>query len=585
MATMENLHLNWNWLAMLVAVICIFAGLQGIVRSDLALIASLRISRDKVALESGQRHSVEAALESTEDLLNQALEASRIGTWALDPQTRELVCSDGIEEIIGVPSDTFDGTLDSYLKLIHPGDVDRVRQNGRRALESGSPYEEEHRIVVGDGSVRWIKGKGRSLLDAEGNPLRMSGVVWDVSSFKEAANARQAARAETEALAGLTRRRQRMESLGTLAGGIAHDFNNLLTPILAHADLLAGDPEAAPQTKDRLDQIRIAAERAKGLARQILAFGGRSETSRTTLNVSKVAEETLDLVRATVPTTIELRRSLQPGLQANGDSTQLTQAILNLCTNAAQSMPGGGVLQVSLTAVEVDEVVVAAHPELTVGRKIRLTVTDSGHGIPSDVIENVFDPFFTTKPVGEGTGLGLAQVHGIVRAHRGTVFLYSELTSGTTVQVFLPLLANAAAQGDGVAGGDSVSLGQERVLVVDDEPAVAAVLGRILESLGYSVHVELDPVSAVTRFQRAPKAFHAVVTDLTMPGMTGLELIDAIRKHTPSVPVLVVSGYAEMTSPALEAPGIGFLMKPFTRSQLSVSLRETIDNVVASPRA
>ena len=339
-------------------------------------------------------------------------------------------------------------------------------------------------------------------------------------------------------------------------------------------------PDGSSDRKESLDQIRIAAERARGLVGQILAFGGRVETERRIVDAAHVVGEAVDLVRATLPATIELRRALEADMWVSADPTQLTQVVINLCTNAAHSMAEGGVLDVRLGVVEIDESSVTGHGELTVGPKVRLTVSDTGVGIPPELLDRVFDPFFTTKDVGVGTGLGLSQAHGIVAAHEGTILVYSEMDMGTTVQVFLPLVVNDAVTATEGVRENGARTGTERVLLIDDQPAVANLGRQILESLGYSVEVELDPATALVRYERAPDSFQAIVTDLTMPGMTGLQLIDSVRTHRPEVPVVLMSGHAEnASSTELKAQGIEFLMKPFTRRELSRSLRTALDGI------
>lgn len=564
MATMESLHLNLGWVVSAAAVLSIFVGFVGIVRSEIVLTNRLRSSREELRDSAAERESIEATLASVEDRLERALRAAGMGTWAYDPVTEVVEWSEGVAEIFGLPPEQAPTSFADYSAVIHPDDRDMVEARVAAALAKGGSFSVVHRILSPEGETRWLSGQGWVYSDEEGRPTVMTGVVWDITDQRRALEAKEEAEHAQAELNRRLIRQQRLESLGTLSGGIAHDFNNLLTPILGNVEMLREDARDA-EDGERLEQIRIAAERARGLVRQILAFSGNVEPAGGVVDVAKVVGEALDLVRATLPSTIEIRRAVADSAgSVAADPTQLTQVLVNLCTNSAHAMPAGGVIEVHVAPCEVDRRSTEAYPGLSPGSYVRITVSDTGTGMSEPVAERAFEPFFSTKEVGEGTGLGLSQVLGIVTTYGGTVTLDSEQGRGTTVNALLPVVELATedqVETDGASGS-----GSARVLIVDDEPAVAELLGTMLGSLGFEVTTERDPITALERFRRSPEAFDLLLTDQTMPGMTGTDLAENVRQARPGFPTILTSGF---TDPARASDSdVVFLMKPFTREQL-----------------
>ena len=372
------------------------------------------------------------------------------------------------------------------------------------------------------------------------------------------------------------RQAQKMEAIGTLAGGIAHDFNNILSAIIGYTEIALQDIGEDSPARRSLRNVLKASDRASDLVRQILAFSRQSEQEPRPVQVKSIVKEALKLLRATLPTTIVIRPQIQSDDTVMADPTQVHQVLMNLAANAQHAMrETGGVLEVSLTADALDPAVAARHPDLPPGRYLRLRVRDTGTGIAPDSIERIFDPFFTTKA--EGTGMGLSVVHGIVKGCGGTIALESELGVGSTFDVYLPAIEITAEAAP--ASEPPPRVGTERILFVDDEAIQVDVNQQVLSRLGYRVTAFTDSLEACTYFSRNPDAFDLVITDMTMPGMTGEVLARRLMAIRPDIPVILCTGYSEvMTKEKAEALGIrGFALKPIILRELSRILREVLD--------
>jgi len=370
---------------------------------------------------------------------------------------------------------------------------------------------------------------------------------------------------------------QKTESIGTLAGGIAHDFNNILTGILGYCELARLAADAQTDVRPDLQQIRVAGLRAKDLVMQILTFSRQSNTKLVPIELSGPVAEAMKLIRASTPSTIEIVEKLEPGAVL-ADATQIHQVMINLCTNAVHSMRDRpGRLEIAVRNLTVDAGLAAEVQNLKAGAYLRLTVADNGHGMDQATLERIFDPFFTTKRQGEGTGLGLAIVQGVVVNHSGAIRVSSRVEEGTKFELYFPRTERPATLSTPAIPPETGT--GEEILLVDDEPSVAEFAASRLKHFGYRPVLFRDPREALAAFDAAPSRFAVLVTDLTMPHLTGLELINQIRSVRPLVPAVVLTGYGreEIREKIAMLPCCTLLAKPFSGEELAHALREVIN--------
>ncbi len=375
------------------------------------------------------------------------------------------------------------------------------------------------------------------------------------------------------------RQAQKMEAIGTLAGGIAHDFNNILSAIMGNAELALDDiPEENPAIYS-VDQILRAGHRARDLVAQILAFSRQSERELKPVKVGLVVKEALKLLRPSLPSTIQIRQSITGDRDITmADPTQIHQVLLNLCANALHAMHAdGGVLEIRLGSVDVDFDAAANYPDLQPGSYIKLAIGDTGHGMDANVIERIFDPYFTTKERGEGTGMGLAVVHGIMKNLGGSIMVHSEPGRGTTFNVLFPLIDKDLEIKHMTPG--SIPGGSERILLVDDEETLVDMGKQILQKLGYEVDTRTSSIEALEAFRSRPDRFDLIITDMTMPNMTGDRLASELLRIRPDIPIILCTGFSEKVTEH-RAKDIGvkaFIMKPMVRAEIAKIIRKVLD--------
>jgi len=372
---------------------------------------------------------------------------------------------------------------------------------------------------------------------------------------------------------------QKMEAIGTLAGGIAHDFNNILAAILGYGELLAYEMQKDTSAWQNLQAVLKSTHRAKDLVGQILAFGRQSELNLMPVRISSIVKETLKMLRASLPTTIEIRRQIATtdGI-VSANPTQIHQVLMNLCTNAAHAMRGkGGVLEVALDRIQVDQAKNLPHPNLISGAYLKISVRDTGHGIAADKLERIFDPYYTTKDPGEGTGLGLAIVRGIIKAHSGVITVESSPDKGALFEVYLPEIQQEASPQSKVS--EAYRTGRETILFVDDEPALATMSEQMLQLLGYRAVTKTSSVEAFELFQHDPYRFDLVITDMTMPKMTGEKLAHKMLEIRSDIPVILCTGFSELiTEQRAKKLGISaYMMKPLVMRDLANTIRDVLD--------
>lgn len=374
------------------------------------------------------------------------------------------------------------------------------------------------------------------------------------------------------------RQAQKMEAIGTLAGGIAHDFNNILSSVIGYTELALDEAEQGSMLRDDLQEIYTAGNRAKDLVRQILTFARRTDEKATPTLISSIVKEALKMLRSAIPTTIDIRQDIRSHSLVMADPTRIHQVFMNLCTNAAQAMEDdGGILTVRLCDEKIQPDIIEKNKGMTPGDYLKIEISDTGKGIPEKELDSIFDPYFTTKPVGEGTGLGLSVVHGIVETYNGKISVESRLGQGTDFTVYLPISKNEAPSDP--ATSKELPMGDERILFVDDEPPIVKLGSRFLEGLGYDVTGLCTAAETLDLFKSDLERFDLVITDMTMPNMTGDQLAVKLMNARADIPVILCTGYSKKIS-ADSASEIGikaFVHKPFAKADFANTVRKVLD--------
>jgi len=544
-------------------------GVRTLIIALLGVLTIAGLLRQLRRVEAGER-----ALRESEERYALAMEGANEGHWDWDVATERLFLSPKMKMLSGLSADTPITTRSAWLAhvVIHPDDIPRFDAAVRDHLEGRTPrYECEYRVRQPDGAWCWVLARGRCLRDATGKPLRFVGSTIDVTAQKQA-------QIDRERLESQLRQSQKMEAMGTLAGGIAHDFNNILGAILGYGEMAYQHAAAGSALRRYLDNVMHAAGRAKALVDRILGFSRSGLGERVPVNVQSVIEETLELLAASLPAGIRLEKTLRAGDAAViGDATHLHQVAMNLCTNALQAMERGGVLSVVLERVELSEQRALSRGTLSPGAYVRLAVSDTGSGIPPAVLERMFDPFFTTKGVGEGTGLGLSLVHGIVAELGGAIDVATRPGEGTKFEIWLPVAGEAGRPV--VEAVRELPRGHgETVMIVDDERSLVALAKEMLAGLGYEPVGFESSTAALQAFQAEPQRFDLILTDEAMPDLVGTELAHEIRRIQPTLPIILMSGYggAQLAQRAAAVGAKEVLRKPLRGRDLAESLARVL---------
>jgi len=502
------------------------------------------------------RKQAEDALRESEERFRLLTQASFEGIVIHD-KGKILLANDRYYELFGYEPHELAGK-DAISLTATPDSVRRIRE----CIAEGNPGPYE------------VTGKKK-----DGTIFPME--IWSRMFRYQAQTARMAAIrdiTEKKKLEGELHHVLKMESIGTLAGGIAHDFNNIVGIILGNAELAMDDvPEWNP-ARHNLEEILTASRRAKDVVRQLLSFARKTKLEKKPTNILPIVKDSLKLLRSSIPTSIELRQNMAKNVDTIlADPTQINQVLINLCTNADHAMPDGGVIVVTLKNVELDEEAAAQYTDLNPGRYVNLVVSDTGHGISLEEFDRIFDPYFTTKELGKGTGMGLAVVHGIVKGHNGLITVESELGKGTTFNIFFPAVEKEAMVE--TETGEELPSGDERILFIDDEESLVKMGHQILERLGYKVETTISPIEALELFRSKPDQFDLVITDLTMPKMTGDKLVKEILNIRPDIPIILCTGFSEKIDEK-KANAIGasdYIEKPLDKRDFAFNIRKVLD--------
>jgi len=517
-----------------------------------------------------KRKKVEQQLRESKEKYRMLVENLHEVIYTVDEKGKITYVSPSVEAASGYSPSELLGK--HFVDFVHPDDR-RHRLKPFHKILSGMDSPSEYRYLTKNKEVIWIRTIARPLLK-EGRVIGLQGVLIDITERKKAQEQRDSLQTQLRQL-------QKMEAIGTLAGGIAHDFNNILSSVLGYTELSLDMVEKGSLLHQNLSQVLTAGNRAKDLVRQILVFGRKENQQFTHTPIVPLIKEVLKMLRSTFPSFIEIReniRAYQGTVYA--DANQLYQVIVNLGTNAKQAMiDEGGILDVSVETVSFEENMGKEYPGMTPGNYVCITLKDTGVGISEQYLDKIFEPYFTTSKTGTGTGLGLSVVHSIVQAHNGHITVYSEPRQGTTFCVYLPLAEQEGGRVETTVQEDEVlPKGIKSVLLVDDENSIVEMLKQVLEIQGYKVIPKTSSLEALDAFRASPDKFDIVITDMTMPYMTGDKLALKIKEIRPDVPVLLCTGFSEKINAQkkedLDIEGV--MIKPVTKADFIKMVRKIL---------
>lgn len=533
--------------------------------------AELAAANQKLSREINERKKTEMELLESENQYKRLVEGIPGMLYLFSSKRGGIFYSSSVETVLGYPISNLYQDPELWNLSIHPDDREKVNE-ALKNFSEGEDFELEYRIKDASGNWHWFHDRSIGRRAGEGEII-IEGLALDVTEKKIAER-------EQEKLLDQLRESQKMEAIGTLAGGIAHDFNNILAAIIGYTELTIEELPGESTALSNMKEILRAGNRAKNLTRQILAFSRQGAREPKPLRIDIVIKEALKLLRATIPTTIRIRENIAPDSGTIlADPTQIHQVMMNLCTNAYHAMRDhGGILEVSLKSVETAAGDVIQGIEVDPGKYIELEIIDTGYGMDRAVLARIFDPYFTTKKKGEGTGLGLAVVHGIVKSHNGYITASSEPGTGTTFRIYLPCIDSDEDKTE-IVTVEPMPKGHEHILFVDDEEPLVHMNRDTLERLGYRVTARTSSREALQAFQKQPEKFDLVITDMTMPQMTGVQLARKMLEIKPGIPIILITGFSEAIDEK-KAKKLGFrefVMKPILIRELAKTIRNVLD--------
>ena len=517
-----------------------------------------------------ERDKLAADLQQAQDRLQRVVFASPAVLFTVSFAGTEIQglswVSENVQRILGYSPEAVFGR-EWFLSSIHPEDHDRVVADLRN-LRPGGEVAYEYRIKHADGEYRWTRCELRVSEDEAGGALEAVGALLDITEQKRAEIREAKLRQQLQ-------QAQKMESLGRLAGGVAHDFNNLLTVINGYSDIALSELEPGSPLHRNISESRMAGERAAALSKQLLILSRRQIVQPIELNLNDLIAEIDRMLSRVIGEDIRLKSVLNPSLgRILADPGLLHQVLMNLAVNARDAMPNGGTLLIDTDNVELQESYSHLDAKLKPGSYVRLRVSDTGIGMTEEVKSRIFEPFFTTKHAGEGTGLGLATVYGIIKQSCGAISVYSEPGQGTTFTIYLPRLEQWAPQPPETVTAP-IPRGTETILVAEDNEQLRKMVALALRQCGYTILEAADPQQALLQSERHTETIDLLLTDLVMPGSTGCDLARRIKAARPAIKVVFMSGYSgsSMAVRGVLDPGVNYLQKPFSPESLATTVR------------
>jgi PAS domain S-box-containing protein len=540
--------------------------LSGISPEDMEnLIHELRVHQIELKMQNQELRRIQGDLEKARDRYSHLYDFAPVGYFTVSEKGIVTEANLTAATLLGMERSSLAGSL--FSRFILNEDQDIFYLHRKQLLETEKPQSFRLHLVKTDGSEFYANLECIVVEEGDSCPKQIRMVVSDITEQKDLENQ--------------LRQAQKLEAIGTLAGGIAHDFNNILSAVIGFAEFALDDVEKGTHLADNLGEVLIGGKRAKLLVQQILTFSRKAPPKLAPLRIDVMVKETAMLLRSTIPTNIEIDVDIKSAKDpcVMGDESQIHQVILNLCTNAAHAMEAeGGKMTIGIDAITLDNGKAENISNLPPGKYVKLSVSDTGPGIASENVERIFEPYFSTKAPDRGTGMGLAVVDGIVKTHKGHIVAMSQTQSGAVFTVFLPMLEKIEYTPDGMPQAE-MSGGREHILLIDDESSVVKLNKMILERLGYEVTASTRSPDALELFRSKPKDFDLVITDMTMPNLTGEKLAVELIKIRAGIPVIICTGYAkEMSGELFAKIGIKAVMyKPVNMAEMARTVRKVLD--------
>lgn len=520
-----------------------------------------------------ERKQSENEMLSLMQRLQLATSSARLGIWDWNVKENTMVWDDRMFELYGITREAFPNSIDAWMNGLHLEDKEGAIAECQAALNGEKEFDTEFRVLHPDGTVKYLRGKGLVVRGVNGNAERMLGINYDVTKAKRAEE-------EKHKLESQLQQAQKMESVGRLAGGIAHDFNNMLTVIQGYSQLgLIESNETSPY-HHFFEEINNATVRSADLTKQLLAFARKQVIAPKALDLNKTISDMLKMLQRLIGESIHLAWQSAPDLwPVKADPSQLDQILANLCVNAKDAIKNTGQITISTRNNTIDTDFCQKHPYALPGEYVHLSVSDDGSGMDKETIDHIFEPFFTTKAQGEGTGLGLATVYGIVKQNNGFITINSEPGQGTTIAIHLPRHIGTVEHTSKESIDIPASIGHETILLVEDEPAILDMTSKILEIFGYTVLQASTPLEATRIAEEHDGKITMLITDVIMPGMNGKDLATKLHSFNPQLKCLFMSGYTAdaISQHGVLEEGLYFIQKPFLLPDLAHKVREVID--------